>query len=289
MSPQYNRVEETEVLTVGLVPQGANQEEFFLIKSDDGGGEMDELGQQVNTAQVHADTGSDALLQAILDRLQKAEATPKEVAMKMLEAVKGMTVPPELKWVVRALESVAAGKKPEYGYPKPAGNGEEMKKMDEGEITQVEKAATPAVPPEVLSKLEILEKANADLQARLAKAEADAAAQRAERRLVEISKQVESMVALPVEVHEIAKDLAWIEKQEGGAEVLERLMGILRAVDKALAASQIFKEFGTSMPKQERSLIEEAEKLAKETGISIDEAILRVSPQLQESYLRQEE
>lgn len=279
-SPIY-QVEDAEVLTVGLVPQGANQEEFFLIKSADGGGEMTDEPRPINSEIPQGE----ALLQAILATIQKAEATPQEIATKMLEAVKGMTIPADLKWVMRVLESLAAGKKPEYGYPYP--HSTPMKKEAAVEETPTMPEPTP-VSPELLAKIEMLEKARDQLQARLEKAEQEAAIERAERRLVELVKQAETWKALPLQPRRVAELLAWIEKQDDGAPRAAELTDLLGTVDRTLATSQIFKEFGSSALPKERSLLEEAEKLAKAEGIPIDEAILRVPAQLQEGYLSQE-
>lgn len=274
-------LEDLEVWSVGLVPQGANQEEFFLLKHIEGSGDMtDELileeledeGAQDAQEPEAQETG---LLRALARLLRKAEQTPVQAAAKeILQAIRGIQIPPELTWIVRALEAAAAGKPmkgptPYYGYPQPVQAGLEL--------------PSPGPDPEVASKLAALEKANEDLRAQLEQAIAQANAEREARRLQELEAELRSLDRLPGSPGEIAATLHWMEKQ-GGQEHLERMKRLLEGVQAALQEADWMREIGTAQASQLEPL-EKASKLAAERGIPLDEAVLSIPASEQREYI----
>jgi len=315
------KLKDIDVLTVGLVPWGANQEEFFLLKSKDGGGEMptdellnelEELEELIEDTDVEEETEPmDQPEDNVIHRLAKAIAQilkqdekaeiPKEVqqaAQKALDALKGVDHA-SVKKIKAALQAIAQGKAYGYGYgygyPAPAKKEDaEIEKSDQ-EVNMEDKAtqttlATPTaeVPQEVAEKLETLEKANQELLQRLEKAEQEAQAERDARRKQELIEKARTLVAVPAKAEEVADLLFWLEKQgDEGREKAQWLEEQLRAIDHQLLDAGLFKEFGSSETPRELSIVEKAEKIAREEGIDFADALLRLPPEEQAALLEE--
>lgn len=290
MGEQTYEIEDLEVLTVGLVPKGANQEDFLLLKSQEGGGDMSEWleeepveGSEPEEAPPSEEAAEEAgLIQALRRLLRKAAPTDPvaAAAQEMLRALRGIKVPPELRWLIRQLEAAAAGK-PAYGYGYGYGYGYPAPMQKEEEMPETKEEEAPKIPPDLSEKLNVLEKANEELRVRLEKAEAEARAEREARRLGELVTRAKRFVALPASPEELGQFFLWLEKQEGGQEKAVWLEKILEAADQALVTSGLFEERGSSRG-SELSAIEKA--LRSE---NFEEAILSLPPEEQIAYLKE--
>lgn len=187
---KINKLHDVEVQTVGLVTVGANQEQFFLLKSQDAE-EHTMSDQVVEVAPVDVD---DEVVENFATRLYKSlvskfAATPKDE----VEAVEAETV----------VEEVSVEKAPE------AEVVEEQQPEVEAE-TEVEKSAD----EEVVDEKVALEKANLDLAARLEAVEKQLKAKEEEAEKQVYVQKAQEFAHLGVDGAALADNLYFIAKAD---------------------------------------------------------------------------
>lgn len=298
---ELNELENLDVLSVGLVPQGANQEEFFLLKEDEAAEELEELAERppegtdesawaklLNIVAQAVSGGPDEVEKALDAKAQRA----LKMALRVLSNVREQ-LPPEGKKAVATLAQLAgygSGKygygegkygygegkgKYGYGYPQPAKKEDAVAKSDEP-------AEETPIPEPVREQLALLEKSRQELAERLEKAEQELEAERERRRLEAYVEKARALSAVPVQAEELGEQLAWLAKQDEEREAW--WSKLLEALNRQVLDAGLFQEIGTQAPPPE-PLAKALEK-ARSGKMSLREALLTLPPEVQESYLR---
>lgn len=313
-SKNVHELEDVEVMSVGLVPDGANQSTFFLTKEDDEDDWdddtiLEELEKLADEPPAEADQSAWQKLlrlvaQVVDSDVNKAMSPKAQNALKMaLRLLSGIRdeLPPEGKKAVSQLAGLAGygGKPGSHGYGKPAKEGypqpaqksaedsmrEEDRTPDQGETEseQISKTAGEASPA-VIAQLQALEKARESLVERLEKTEQELAAEKEMRRQTAFLEKARSMIALPTKSEELADQLSWLEKQD--SERAAWWESLLRAVDHQLVDSDLFQEHGSRAPLPEP--MEQALSKAAKGEASLRELLLSMPPEDQAQYLREQ-
>jgi len=301
---QVYELSDVDVLSVGLVMNGANREEFFLVKSADGTetpvadtpAPKPNLWERIK-AFVKGAVEEEVEAQFPEDETPTTELgeseTPVESPAKGTETSE--TTPTET-----ASTPNTEYLKTEAGDDKTAGaNAPEETPMAENTIVQeAEKGAqSPAtvqmtLPPEVVAKLEELGALKAqvaeisDLKARVEKAEARAAAETEKAERQSYLEKATKYMALPVAATELADHLYKLAK--ASPDEAKWVESLLNAADNALVTAGIFKEFGTSTTPETATGLEKAQAMVtKGEAKDIAEALLKLTPAEQATLLNQ--
>jgi hypothetical protein len=160
-----------------------------------------------------------------------------------------------------------------------------LAKSVEDKLAEIQKAHEAALAAQVeaiekqyQTKLSELEKKAQD-----AEVEVQKATEARERR--EWIEKAEGMsLALPVKREELADHLYAISK--AAPEQVEFLTGLLKAADHALTEAGLFNELGTSQVAGEVEPAQKAQQIAKEKGISLEEALLSLPKEDQEAIAK---
>jgi len=280
---ELTELKDVVVDTLGLVTRGANREEFFLLKSADGNAD-DEI-QETNQAQASvAKSIWQSLVSVFKHEIEKELAGLEVVA----EVVESTVAEPE---VTEQLEKID---EPAVIEPEPESESPvaELTKTEEHNMED-EKQVTSEVVIDVeksnlASQLAELAKANTDLQARVEKAEQEAAQQRDAREYQVWLTKARSMYTLPASPNDLAEQLHWLAKTD--AVRAEWWETHLSALTNQLRDSELFVEKGTSRAAQDGlQLVEKAQKLVDAGSTkSLRDAMLSLSRGEQEAYLAEQ-
>ncbi len=265
-----------DVTTLGLVRDGANREEFFLVKSADGTSEITEepaisksLWQRVVGL---FKTAIEAEVATLKLEDVRVEGTPEMVTSMGLsdishttELVSDVTVES-----VPATEVVADENKSITEIPASA----ELMQAITLEVTSMSDEAQID-----MTKLADLEKANVDLLARLTAAEQEIAKEKEGRERDTFLAKARTLTALPISPDELADHMYWLSKTD--AKRAEWFEAILKAVDNMVTDAGLFVEKGTSKGTA-GDAIEQASKSADPRT-----ALLAINPVAAEAYLKQ--
>lgn len=153
-----------------------------------------------------------------------------------------------------------------------------LSKAIEDRLVELEKAQK--------AQIEAIEKALEEKY----KGEVEALKTQADEAKTEVAKAVEAReerewiekaggmtLALGADQKELGKHLHVIA-QTAPAETVEYIVAVLKAADHTLTESNLFSEFGSSQVPAEMDVLQKAQKLAKEKGISLADALLELSP-----------
>lgn len=274
--PDIHQLQDVDVVTVGLVSQGANGEEFFLMKSDQGGNMPSTEETKKDGAIEGAGEGTPAdeagfwtklaetfrnVLSATPQQTEKALDPEADKALKqavaILTAAKDKLPPAGTKalQMLQGLMGMAAGGAAGAGAaPEGAGAGAGAGAAASGDgypapgaqmksagVSDVGKAATD---PAVTIQLEALAKANQTLQTRLDAAEQAATAERDARALSDLVQKARDLGAVSTKPEELAEQLAFITKSDPKRAAWWE--SVLQALNKQLVDGGLFKEAGTS-------------------------------------------
>jgi len=284
---ELTELKDVVVDTLGLVTHGANREEFFLLKSaEDTDGET----QETNQAQASV---AKSIWQS-LARIFKREIEKELASLEVVESVNAESITDEL--VIEQLEKVIEPETIELEAIEPELKPElpvaELTKMEEHKMED-EKQVTSEVVIDVeksnlAAQLTELAKANTDLQARVEKAEQEAAQQRDAREYQVWLTKARSMYTLPASPNDLAEQLHWLAKTD--AKRAEWWETHLSALTNQLRDSELFVEKGTSRAAQDGlQLVEKAQKLLDAGNAkSLRDALLSLSRGEQEAYLAEQ-
>jgi hypothetical protein len=137
---------------------------------------------------------------------------------------------------------------------------------------------------ELVTKLEAIAKANAELTERVEKAEREAAVEKESRERSIYFQKASEINALPVSTTELADHMYWLRKSD--AKRADWFEAVLKAVDSQLRTSELFVEKGTTRTPTEATLIEKAETLVKSgKAATLREALLSMDPAEQARYV----
>ena len=142
----------------------------------------------------------------------------------------------------------------------------ELEKAQKAQVEAVEKA----LEEKYKGTIEALAKQAEDAKMEVAKAT------EAREKREWLEKAGEMSLALPVKRDEMAEHLYAISK--AAPEHIEWLTSLLKTADHDLTQAGLFNEFGTSRAAEEVEAVEKAEKIAKEKGVPLAEALLELSP-----------
>jgi hypothetical protein len=247
-------ISDMDVLTVGLVEQGAVGEEFFLLKAD------------ADAPEPEADGGS---------AWERVRQFVQETVRQFLKSEAGETPGEE--------DDVS-----EEVVLETAQEEEVTQEETVVEVEPVEKQDTvaDAVAPEVTEALAELQKANDAMRQRLEKAEQVATAERDKRERREWLEKARAVSCVPVKADELAEQLHYLAKTDD--ERAEWWVAALKAVSEQLRDAGLFAEAGTSQtPDEGATLIEKAEALVKEgKAEDVREALLQLPADEAADYLR---
>lgn len=251
-----HKLVDVEVETVGLVTDGANQEEFFLLKSD----ELPE-GQLEQVEEVKD-----------MPNEQDVEKTDVEEVVETTEVAET----PETESVVDASQDSLS--KEDVGAVRRFLN---LFKSEPEEAQEDVPADT-----DLKSEVEELRKAQDDLKTELAKAKEDAEKEREERANQEYVEKANSYKSLPIKADEFATHFRAIAKS--APESVEWFEALLRAVDNQLQESDIFKETGNSeITDEPDGILEKAQKLVNDgEADNLKDALLSTSVNEAEAYVQ---
>ncbi len=276
---------DVEVLTIGLVDRPAIQKGFFLLKNDNQEVIMPE--EQVIEVEKTNDPGwwdklttvlRKSTSEAVLEELDKAGLSSKasraiKAATDKLDEL-GDELPEDGKKALKMLKGCSGGGSMPWEKPEEEKVVEEEKKV---------KKAEEEVTIEKSEELVALEKAQAELTAlkeEVVKAQAASDEQKVLLEKRQYVDKAEEYQNLPLKAQELGEHLYNIAKAAPGEETW--LTELLKAADNQLTQAGVFNEMGTSQAPEQTSLIEKAEKIAKDEGISVKQAYLKLSKEEQE-------
>jgi hypothetical protein len=293
MSDQDKDTDETyelsdvEVLTLGLVNQGANKAEFFLMKADNGADEKpakeaDAVNDQVVTDQSELDVAVEKASTSIWRKL--LSLFKSNVEQELIEAEPPTypiteTVTQHTEQPLPDIEKISA--EPEtttVATPAP------HIPVTEETMTEQTTVQPVAVSDLLVEKMATLEKDRDDLRTRLEKAEREAAQERDARERLTYLEKAQSFAIVPVKPDELAEQLHWLAKTEPKREQFWE--GILKAMD-TIAKDNAFIEVGTSKSPAEMSVLEKAQSMVENgKAKSLKEALLAIPKNEQEAYVK---
>lgn len=308
------KLSDIDVETVGLVTQGANQQTFFLLKSDKSLlARLKDYLTRVVEKDEDVDPPQD--IQLMVEELDKAMAdtptpgdTPDDApvtgkvkaaiqaAIRSLSSVKS-DLPDDIKEVVQDLSDALTGQedsdeddttqKTKKSEDNMSDSTEVDARIDKTEAefkAQVEKSNA-ELRAELVSARVALEKENTDLKARVEKAEADAARERDARELQVYVQKAATFGSVPdkaevfgARLHELAK---------ASPDLYTYFDGVLRALDNQLKDNQLFVEKGTSKIPAPGSVDDQIQALVKSgKAKSYKDAVLMLDPKAVDAYLK---
>lgn len=264
------QLEDIEVQSVGLVPKGANMQEFFLLKNRKG------AGMSKPTIDIEEVT---------------TEETPDEVRGVLQQVADGIA------GLFKTVEQSEPAEKaePEGDDPEPQPDPEpEPAAADNGNLEKLLKAQTDRFEAllkqqkaefdkEVSGLKTDLEKANE--RAEKAEQFADGQTEKAERQAM-LQKALDYR-AIPVKPNELGDLLYTLSKKLEGEEY-EQVEAILKAADKQAWTAGLFKEAGTSRTPEEVDAEAKIEKMMADEGIEYKDALLKLSPAEQVELMGEE-
>jgi len=185
---------------------------------------------------------------------EKAKNAEKQ-ALKILEPFRELE---ELKRAVALLATFAG-----YPYPKPTGKAETEEAFEK--------------------KLEALQKEAEDYKRELEEVKKALEKERVEKRMKELEEISKSALGFPTE--------KLFELERLSPELFKEVVNRLKAAHKQVEEAGLFKELGSSRPvtvegSASKMLLAKAEKLSEEEGISLSEALERISKEDKELYRR---
>jgi len=184
----------------------------------------------------------------------KAKNAVKQ-ALKILEPFRELE---ELKRAVALLATFVG-----YPYPKPTGKAETEEAFEK--------------------KLEALQKEAEDYKRELEEVKKALEKERVEKRMKELEEISKSALGFPTE--------KLFELERLSPELFKEVVNRLQAAHKQVEEAGLFKELGSSRPvtvegSASKMLLAKAEKLSEEEGISLSEALERISKEDKELYRR---
>lgn len=238
-----------DVMSIGLVEQGAVGEDFLALKSKDGGNNMADKNETKDTKDV------------------------KETQETLIEKLKGMFATKEDMTNIQAeLEKAAETETPAKEETPPETPTEDsaiLKRLDE-----MEKARE--------SEISLLQKANEDMKAELEKAKEIASNEKEAREKREYLEKAYTLKAFPVSYAELGDFLHKVSKSM--PDEYNWLFELLKTADTQLGAAGIFNEMGTTKTPEELEIEQKVEKAVSE-GKSPKEAVLSLSKAEQQQML----
>lgn len=320
--PLYD-LSDVDVVTVGLVSRGASGKEFFLLKSGENSNkdsdaqseqELTEKAESASSAETSDESSSSASVEEsarsfwmkLLDLVRSViraetsgsseEEEPEESESESVSAEKSSDTADDSESLSQTEEPTPPSSEPIQ--PLEAETSKSISAISEQtsegpmpedniqETNEVEKSAVPAEPnAEMLAKLALLEKANQDLQARVEKAEQEAAAERDARELQTFVEKAATFINVPVTNESLGEQLHWLTKQ--APERAAFWTDLVKSMDAALRDYN-FIELGTAkVAKTGADIVEKAKDYQKtHPEVSFADAMLALGPQEAETYLR---
>lgn len=219
-----------DIVTVGLVTRGANQEEFYLTKQDEKGGKI--MPQE----EVVIDKKDEEVVEETLITKLKQLFIPRDEVDELLKA------DPE---------------------PEPEPEPEPVAKDDAIPAAVLDRLD--AIEEQHEERLAELTKANEATQAKLEKAEQEAATEREKREQREWLEKATQYQVLPVGRDELGKHLHAFAKALD-QEQMDWLTELLKATDATLFDAGLYYEKGTSQAAEQLPIIQKVQKDAEESG-----------------------
>ena len=254
---QLHKLVDVEVDTVGLVTDGANQETFFLLKS-----ELESEGQLEQVKEVNdMPNEQDVKKTDVEEVVETVETEAVETSETTVDEASQDSLSKEDVGLLRRIANLFKSEPEEVADDTPADDNLE-------------------------SKVAELQKAQDDLKAELAKAKEDAEKEREERVNQVYIEKANSYKSLPIKADEFATHFRVIAKT--APESVEWFEALLRAVDNQLQESDIFKETGNSEIKEEPDgIFEKAQALVNdEKAKDLKEALLSISADEAEAHVQ---
>jgi len=279
MTDEVFELADVQVSTLGLVTEGANKEEFFLLKSASQGEGAEPASDALPPAEHLSDDHVEAVTKGVIAKLVDLITGKKDSGVEVAEPASTIeketteSIPPnhEVEPEVETLEASAV-------------ESEESSvsiQTDKGVVSMSDENA--AVMDTRVADLEKALKDQAtresELVARLEKAEKDAAQERELReRQVYIAKAV-SIGNFPVPSEELGEQLYWLAKQDPPRE--QFWTDLLKAVQTIMDDAALYVEKGNALPEADpiQAAVEKA-------GGDLKSALANISPQQAEQYIR---
>lgn len=277
LTPELYELSEMMVDTVGIVGKGANNQMFFLLKSEDT--PMEELTEPGPAT----DETFWAKVRGIAQEVVKA-AMPKMTRRHTAEMPDDMEEEMDDEPVDEPadenaeLDRVPDGKKGKRIMSKE--QGDDVSKAVTDQLEAIQKANEARI--EAIEKQYQAKLAEMTQQVETSKQEIAKAVEQRER--MEWLEKARGFVTLPVSPTEVAERLHAIAKS--APEQIEWLEGLLRAADHELTQAGLFAEIGTTRVPDEATPEGKVEKSVKGGKNPVD-ALLSLSIQEQEALLKE--
>jgi len=272
------QLSEVDVLSVGLVQAGAIGEDFFLTKADGGNNMADEVEKEIEVI----DTNEEGFWKKIKKFIAEAVASEREesVTVEKEIPVAESVVEPEVELSVedKGDESMT----------------DEVVKQDvelEAEVkveVPEEKHTEPNLAAQLADIQKSLETKYEDvikgLQEKVTSLEQESAGTKKVAEQKEFVQKARDFRALPGKYPEMGEKFYNLSKSSE-KEDFDWLMALLKAADEQLFVAGIFNERGTTLTPANIEVEAKVLKQAEDEKIPIDEAMLKLSREDQESML----
>jgi len=273
------QLSDVDVLSVGLVQAGAIGEDFFLTKADGGDNMVDEVEKDVEVIDTNDESFWNKVGKFIDEKIGKRE---ESVAVEKEIPVAESVVEPEVELSVKDKgdESMT----------------DEVVKQDveiEAEVVKVEvpeekhtETNLAAQLADIQKSLEIkYEDVIKGLQEKVTSLEQESTDTKKVAEQKEFVQKARDFRALPGKYPEMGEKFYNLSKSSE-KEDFDWWMALLKAADEQLAMAGIFNERGTTLTPANIEVEAKVLKQAEDEKISIDEAMLKLSREDQESMLQ---
>lgn len=255
-----------EVMTVGLVPKGANNLDFFLLKQQKGANGMP---QDINIEEVVPEGAPD-----------EVRGVVEQVKTGIANLFKAATPPePEQPQDDQPLDKTEPEAEPD---PEPVqaevsdSNLEKLLKAQTDRFEALLKQQKAEMDAQVIRLETDLAKANE--RAQKAEQYADGQTERAERR--EMVQKALTYKAVPLDKNKLG-DLLYRLNKGLDTDTYQEVETLLAAMDKQAWTAGLFKEMGSARTPEQLDLEDKVERIRKEQKISYEDALLSLSPEEQ--------
>jgi len=264
---EHYELSEVDVDTLGLVSQGANREEFFLMKSEDIQDEPEVLSESVwrKIAETIRKAFATESIKADTEDKDKEDEGDKEEAVKdAAESTPAESTVPATESVPLELAATEpVDEEPTIDAEKVATESTETAVEPTAPTATPEPAATTATPELIdtskeSSSMENTDNAMPTAEEYVSKADHEAVVQEVAVLKAELAKAQEekeraiyktaarSYTALPVSPDELADHMYWLAKTD--KERYDWFESIIKAVDNTMHDANLFTEQGSSAP-----------------------------------------
>lgn len=282
MTDEISRLKDVEPLEVSLVPKGANQRDFLILKNKEGNNLMAEQKNKVKKDLDKREVG--AMLADIWD------ITTGE-ALAFMEAL-DPTEPQDRRAIATVVAREYEGLSP-VDVMEVLADAEDNPDHYDDEEVRMEDIAKSDLPDDVINKVETIFKQNQEIKEENEQIKKSLHQAREEQRKKEFVAKAEQFQNLAVDSEEFGEVLKTVA--DSSEEAFDKVMNVLKSADNILKQNDLFNERGSSLEGQSggawgkiektaQSLMEQDSSLSKEKAIN---KALKDNPDLYKEYMKE--